>query len=261
MEKSNNEIFNFMSRSLFAITLACLNCAFLLPTVRAEESFSSKSELKPFAWWCQRYDSLPSATQATIRSALSAVGNVNNCQLADSKLRKIETLTIRSVYPSPQDKKHDLSPIATLTHLKELDIEYDVRIDDLSSLAGMTKLEKLKIHPGNGITDVKPLLKMSNMTNLELSGNLIVDISPFANMTKLTHLDLKGNRISNIKPLSKLTKMGRLDLSYNQISDIRSLSNLKKLYSLRLENNKFTEADCPFSPVKTVLGVANICHF
>jgi internalin A len=250
-----------MSRNLFAITLACLNCAFLLPTVRAEESFSSKSELKPFVWWCQRYDSLPAATQATIRSVLREVGNVNNCQLADSKLRKTETLTIDSVYPSPQDKKHDLSPIATLTHLKKLDIKYDVRINDLSLLAGMTKLEKLKIHPGNGITDVKPLLKMSNMTNLELPGNLIVDISPFANMTKLTYLDLKGNRISNIKPLSKLTKLTSLDLSYNQISDVRSLATLEKLYSLRLENNKFTEADCPFSLVKTALGEVSICHF
>lgn len=247
-----------MNRNLFAITLACLSCMVLLPTVRAEENSSKKAESKPFAWWCQNYDSFPEETQTTIKAVLDSQlsSSLRNCQLADSKLRQSKELTIyNSAFMG--SKKMDLKPISTLNHLTVLSIQAHGIIDDLSPLAGMTKLEKLDLSPGGKISDIRLLAPMKNMAILRLPGQGIVDIAPLSRMSKLWSLDLTGNRISDIKPLSRLRNLTNLELSYNQISDIRSLATLKKLTNLKLENNKFTEANCPLP----LIGTINVCHF
>jgi internalin A len=240
-----------MNRNLFAITLACLSCIVLLPTVKAEENSSKKAESKPFAWWCQNYDSFPEETQITIKAVITSeeVGSVNNCQLADSKLRQTKKLTIHNGLG--RRIIQDLKPISTLNHLTVLYISGGV--SDLSPLASMTKLEKLEIVGGGNISDLRPLAQMKNMSRLSLSGNRIVDITTLSRMVKLWDLNLSGNTISDVKPLSKLVNLTHLDLSKNQVSDIRSLSTLKKVYSFSLYDNKFTEANCPLK--------SNICRF
>ena len=82
---------------------------------------------------------------------------------------------------------------------------------------------------------------LTNLTELNLSGNLISDISPVADLNQLTWLHLQSNRISDIAALASLTNLTALRLDRNSISDISVLSRLIQLTELRLDRNSLTD--------------------
>src|SRR4028118_1708265 len=72
-------------------------------------------------------------------------------------------------------------------------------------------------------------LKLSSLTELDLSNNHLGDIKPLESLTNLTLLALENNQISDIKPLESLTNLTLLFLNNNQISDIKPLESLTNL--------------------------------
>ena len=106
-------------------------------------------------------------------------------------------------------KVSDLSPIAGLTQLKKIDIDFtdppsiihDAKqlsrlvnltflalhgVEDLTPLAGLPKLEQLFVSHSN-IRDLSPLAGLINLELIQMSGALISDLSPLAGLTKLEH--------------------------------------------------------------------------
>ena len=162
-------------------------------------------------------------------------------------------------------KVSDLSPIAGLTQLKRIDIDFtdppsiihDAKqlsrlvnltflalhgVEDLTPLAGLPKLEQLFVsHPN--IRDLSPLaglinLELIHLELIHMSGALISDLSPLAGLTKLEHVYLPGGDISNLTPLAGLTELEELHLHHNSISDISpiaGLTNLKRLDLSRID--------------------------
>ena len=159
----------------------------------------------------------------------------------------------------------DLSPIAGLTQLKRIDIDFtdppsiihDAKqlsrlvnltflalhgVEDLTPLAGLPKLEQLFVsHPN--IRDLSPLaglinLELIHLELIHMSGALISDLSPLAGLTKLEHVHLPGGDISDLTPLAGLTELEELHLHHNSISDISpiaGLTNLKRLDLSRID--------------------------
>jgi hypothetical protein len=111
----------------------------------------------------------------------------------------------------------DLTPLAGLTNLTELDLSYN-NISDLSPLAGLTNLTELGLS-SNNISDITPLAGLTNLRSLSLHNNNISDITPLAGLTNLTELVLSQNNISDISPLAGLTNLTTVSLWYNNISD------------------------------------------
>ncbi len=162
-------------------------------------------------------------------------------------------------------KVSDLSPIAGLTQLKRIDIDFtdppsiihDAKqlsrlvnltflalhgVEDLTPLAGLPKLEQLFVsHPN--IRDLSPLaglinLELIHLELIHMSGALISDLSPLAGLTKLEHVHLPGGDISDLTPLAGLTELEELHLHHNSISDISpiaGLTNLKRLDLSRID--------------------------
>ena len=162
-------------------------------------------------------------------------------------------------------KVSDLSPIAGLTQLKRIDIDFtdppsiihDAKqlsrlvnltflalhgVEDLTPLAGLPKLEQLFVsHPN--IRDLSPLaglinLELIHLELIHMSGALISDLSPLAGLTKLEHVYLPGGDISDLTPLAGLTELEELHLHHNSISDISpiaGLTNLKRLDLSRID--------------------------
>ena len=154
----------------------------------------------------------------------------------------------------------DLSPIAGLTQLKALDIDFtdppsiihDAKqlsrlvnltflalhgVEDLTPLAGLPKLEQLFVSHAN-IRDLSPLARLVNLELIHMSGALISDLSPLAGLTKLEHVYLPGGDISDLTPLAGLTELEELYLHHNSISDISpiaGLTNLKRLDLSRID--------------------------
>jgi len=114
----------------------------------------------------------------------------------------------------------DISPLAGLTSLTELDLFYN-QISDISPLAGLTSLTRLDLGY-NQISDISPLLNLTSLTHLSLHDNQISDISPLASLTSLIELHLEANNISDIKPLVDNLGLGEGDwvvLRFNPLSD------------------------------------------
>ena len=115
----------------------------------------------------------------------------------------------------------DLSPLAGLTQLTELDLWVN-SVSDISALAGLTNLTHLGL-VGNNISDVSVLTGLANLESLWLDGNLISDISPVAGLTQVARLGLESNNISDISALAGLTNLTFMRAGWNNISDLSPL--------------------------------------
>ena len=121
----------------------------------------------------------------------------------------------------------DLSQIAELINLKRFYTGWGSSISDLSPLAGLTRLEEINISAGK-VSDLTPLAGLTGLKELHFQANQISDISPLAGLTGLTRLDLGDNNISDISALAGLTNLKWLVIPDNQISDISPLDGFRE---------------------------------
>jgi internalin A len=199
---------------------------------------------KSFTQWCQNKLSVPVETRKTINLLLKKTAT-NNCQIANSKLRKLRTLSLN------ENKISDVKPLASLTNLESLNL-YSNKISDIKPLASLTNLTYLSLSK-NQISDVKPLASLTNLIYLLLHNNEISDVKPLASLTNLKTLVLYNNKISDVKPLASLTNLTYLLLHNNEISDVKPLASLTNLENLVLYNNKIIEKICPVKPASICL--------
>ena len=196
--------------------------------------------------------------------------NVDGKDIRD--LTGIQFATKLSVIKGSGSKVSDLSPIAGLTQLKSLDIDFidspsvihDAKqlsrlvnltflalhgVEDLTPLAGLPKLERLFVSHSN-IRDLSPL---AGLVNLELihMGTSASDLSPLAGLTKLRHLYLPGARISDLTPLVGLTGLEELYLFGNDVTDISLLARLTDLKRLDLSRTDISD-------ISPLAGLSNL---
>jgi|GEM_PF-2225566 len=138
----------------------------------------------------------------------------------------------------------DLSPIAGLTHLRNLALD-STYLSDLSPLANLTNLTMIQAW-GSQIADLTPLTGLVNLDLLSIAGSQIIDLSPISGLTNLTVLDLSFGQIADITPLSGLTNLRRLNLDRNQITDVSPLASLanagrSELEDLNLRGNQISD--------------------
>jgi len=148
-----------------------------------------------------------------------------------SPLKKLQKLYLNETSIS------DISPLAGLTELRELDLSVNAGLKNISPLQNLTKLDKLKFDQA-GVEDISALGGLVNLEELSAFSNSISDISALSSLTNLTELTLEANQISDISALSSLKKLSTLDLDKNSISDIFALSKLTSLQNIYLNNNR-----------------------
>ena len=108
-------------------------------------------------------------------------------------------------------------------NLTTLQLMSNLTLTDVSLLSGLTELTDLDLS-GNRISDVTPLSELVNLTRLDLGFNLFIgDVGPLSGLTGLETLVLNINEIADTTPLSNLTNLRRLDLGTNFIADLSPL--------------------------------------
>jgi uncharacterized repeat protein (TIGR02543 family) len=151
--------------------------------------------------------------------------------------------------------KHDVAGITGLSGTK---LSGTAEISNLQGIENLTNLTQLDIS-GNQISNIAPLANLTNLTLLDLGnsymgGNQVSDISPLSKLTNLTYLGLVKNQVGDISPLSNLTNLTQLLLERNQVGDIRPLSNLTNLTSLDLNNNQVSDVS-PLAKLTNLTGL------
>ena len=136
----------------------------------------------------------------------------------------------------------DLSPVEGLISLRAIYSWGTPIISDLSPLAKLPKLQEIDICGGE-ISDLSPLANATGLKALSFADNEIGDLSPLTNLTGLTHLNLENNEISDISPLAGLINLTSLDLENNDILDFSPLDALPEGIHIIWHNNPgFTPA-------------------
>lgn len=135
----------------------------------------------------------------------------------------------------------DLSPLANLTQLQQLDLDNN-NITDVSPLAKLTSLQELHLN-SNKISDISVLSGLHNLTNLEVGYNSITDLTPLSGLHLLSNLNISGNAaLSNLNSLASLTNLESLRAAYlPALTDITGIKNAVKLSKLELENDNLTD--------------------
>ncbi|MBW1650710.1 MAG: leucine-rich repeat domain-containing protein, partial [Deltaproteobacteria bacterium] len=112
------------------------------------------------------------------------------------------------------------------------------------ALTKLTNLTNLYLS-GNKLTDLpETLTKLTNLTILYLSGNKLTDLpETLTKLTNLTILYLSFNKLTELpEAITKLTNLTNLYLSGNQLTDLpETLTKLTNLTNLGLSFNKITK--------------------
>lgn len=147
-------------------------------------------------------------------------------------LRKLNLSLIKQIV--------DLTPLTNLSNLRELDLSYSA-FTDLSPLRQMDTLRKLSLW-GTEASDYSALEGLVSLEDLSVGYSTIADIQPLTRLTALRQLDLsgdydtgvEGSKIVDFTPLEKLVSLQELNLWNTRIRDLSPLKNLKDLSSLNL---------------------------
>jgi len=192
--------------------------------------------------------------------------SLESLSLSDNNITSIAPLASLTRLTSLQISNNeisDLSPVKNMTSLKTLYISGNP-ITDFSPLYGLTSLKTLIMTdidiseeklgelqeelPNCSIrADIEPedieelrvgeKTFMSNVTELDLSGETVTDLSVLSKCTELERLDLHNCGITDISGLVDLQSLTWLDISENEIEDLRPLMTLEDLAYLDVHEN------------------------
>ena len=174
--------------------------------------------------------------EGAVRQALGKpTGALTSDDLASLTTLEASSLSIQS-----------LAGLEHATALVDLYLEDNAALADVSPLASLTNLQELELS-FTSITDVSPLLSLTNLNWLGLSNTSITDagVASLTSLTKLTNLHLSSTSITDagVASLTSLTTLQELSLSFTSITDagVASLTSLTNLQELSLNGTSITD--------------------
>ena len=174
------------SHSQPLLNLFCLGLCAIVGVSSPSLAKPAQGQFPTFSEWCTRLSQVSTAQRHTIEVLLQQA-KTQDCQQAEQILSSQPSLSLG------QQQLSDLSPLASLTHLKHLNLI------------------------GNQITDLRPLAALNQLTFLLLTDNQITDVSPLASLNQLTYLVLERNQITDIQALAPLTQLTALTMLNNPL--------------------------------------------
>jgi Leucine-rich repeat (LRR) protein len=162
--------------------------------------------------------------QAALNNGWSALSVDQTDEELEKRFRELVSLEV-----SDNAKIKDLSPVAELSFLKELDVS-ECRVSDLSPLKNL-QLEKLTI-TNNPIKDLGPLSEMASLKKLRFGGRdfkLIDTIDPLANLVNLEEISMVDSLVSSVKALNNCKSLKELNAADSQLNSFEGLENCTQL--------------------------------
>lgn len=133
----------------------------------------------------------------------------------------------------------DISPIAKLTDVEELRLDFMLTNVDLALLAPLVKLKSLNVSQIASF-DRLPVENFPDMERFTASFNGLTTAraSRICKMKKLKYISLYANKIEDIRFLADCPDLEELDLTDNLISEASQFGVLKSLKKLTLWGNR-----------------------
>jgi len=148
---------------------------------------------------------------------------------------------------SPGNPFLDLTPLASLVNLKVLSLS--TRAADLTPLASLVNLGSLCLEGYQGV-DLTVLMSLVNLKKLILTGIREADLTRLAFLVNLKELHLAGDLAPELAPLATLVNLRKLKISGPLVADLAPLASLVNL----------TELDCSYTAVVDLNPMANLVN-
>lgn len=131
----------------------------------------------------------------------------------------------------------DLSELHGFIHLTDLEITQlpfnDSATVDLSPLASMTGLKQLNLDMVR-TKSIVALANLKKLRSLNVGQTLISDISSLSGLGLLESLDIRSTRVTDLRPLTPDQNLRELSIGGAQIPGLQSLVNLSNLKKISL---------------------------
>ncbi|WP_163833956.1 leucine-rich repeat domain-containing protein [Spartinivicinus ruber] len=158
---------------------------------------------------------------------------------------------------------------ARLNESTELDLS-SLNLAELpQAVADLTQLTELDCS-GNQLKDLSALANLTQLTELVCSDNQLTDLSALVNLTQLTTLVCSRNQLTDLSALVNLTQLTELYCSDNPLTDLSGLAKLIQLTTLVCSGNplndlsalvnltQLTELDCSGNQLTDLSGLAKL---
>jgi Leucine-rich repeat (LRR) protein len=170
----------------------------------------------------------------------------------DKNFREFKSLEV-----SDNAKIKDISPVAELSFLKDLDIS-ECRVSDLGPLKNM-KLEKLTIS-NNPIKDLGPLAEMTSLKKLRFGGRdfkLIDNIDALANLVNLEEISMVESMVSSAKALANCKSLKVFDAPDTPLNSFEGLENCTQMESISVHRTSVAD----LSPLTALTNLKYLALF
>lgn len=176
----------------------------------------------------------PQSATSQEQQDLAPEGHINFC----GKSWPLESTRLFCV----DDAVTDLGPLASLRKLEFVSLT--VQAKDLSALASLRNLLELELFTCGRVRDITPLAKLENLRVLSLERTGVKDVGALNGLTQLESLNLAHTSVQDLRPLEALSKLHTLYLGHNfRLRDLTPLSSLKALRKLDLEGARSATKD------------------
>jgi internalin A len=157
----------------------------------------------------------------------------------------------------------DLSPLAELTELEDLEINSNYFVNDISPIASLSNLKRLSLYIEN-LESIAPISSLTNLTHLYLiyNGRIYDELAPLkhleyfsliisskgsynasyiSHLHSLTSLYIAAESISNIDLLQNLVNLENLEIYSSSDLDISWITPLQKIKKLLLRGERIDD--------------------
>ncbi len=167
-------------------------------------------------------------------------------KLSDDMLLSLDSLR----YSDIAEEIASLRGIEHCGNLRSLQMGHQ-SVSDISPIATLTKLKVLNLTQNRKISDIRPLAELADLEWLGLDSNLITDISPLKNLVMLQFLNLQYNPVNDISALSNVKNLRELWLSDASLDDLSALSGMHRLELLWLNR-------CSVGDISRLISLVNV---
>jgi len=132
-----------------------------------------------------------------------------------------------------------VSGVGNFPNLEELYLSHKA-FCDISPIAKLTELKKLDLDWGSQcVSDIEPLRGLRKLEWLDLDGQRVASLAPLANHPRLRDLNIGHNDLSALDELGTIGALNYLHAQHNQLVN-PSLSNFPNLRGVNLDGNNLS---------------------
>ncbi len=223
---------SMMSGPAYAAPSVKISSSEVVVTESAANEFLTQMKAADFSQARLKLKDVSDEELAKICAACPGVSMLEIDSKSLTSIKPLAGLTKLAKFRLRAESVQDMTPLAKLTGLQELNITNKAMGPDLKWMAGLTNLKVIDIFAGPALTSFEGLPSLASLAAVRLGGAIPADLTPILSLSGVRRVELTGCTIADLTPLTKLPTLADLSLYGCTVKDFSPLANCPKLRKL-----------------------------